>query len=64
MQHDDGSPVLWLCIMCGDVVCRKCTLVDPVERTYYDDTYCSADCRQKYLQYLEDIKPVAEVMES
>ena len=63
-KNDDGSPVTWRCTFCEDVVCRRCTLVDPAERTYYEETYCSLDCRRKHLQYLRDIKPVKEVMES
>lgn len=63
-RNADGSPVTWTCTMCENVVCRKCTLVDHVERTYYDETYCSLGCRRKHLQCLRDIEFVKEVMES
>lgn len=63
-SNEDGSSVTWRCIQCGGTVCRRCTLVDPLERTYYDDTFCSVKCRDDRLQAIKDEFTVSEVMES
>lgn len=43
-QHEDGSPVTWLC-RCNGRVCRQCTLINPGTGAYYDETFCSYECR-------------------
>jgi hypothetical protein len=49
MNLADGTPVTWRCIACKGYCCRQCTLVDPVEKTYYAQTYCSTSCKDAYL---------------
>lgn len=60
MNLDDGSPVTWRCIACKGFCCRKCTLVDPIDRTYYGQTYCSVDCRTAYLVQSEMLGTTVE----
>ncbi len=46
-HNDDGSQVQWRCSICGRLVCRHCTMINPVEGTYYDETLCSKECWEK-----------------
>ena len=45
---DDHSPVTWKCIACKGFCCRKCALINPANREYYGETYCSFACRDAW----------------
>jgi predicted RNA-binding Zn-ribbon protein involved in translation (DUF1610 family) len=40
----DNSAITWRCQQCGHLVCRKCTRMDPIEKTYLSMTLCSEAC--------------------